>query len=210
MGRQVNLDAPLSEVDKTYLRERGRGYLIHANERKFGVNGENFDPDTMEPGTNSPFYDSNERQKAVYDVGGAPLPGTTLDYNTGRVADRENGVSVEFTGPGHTPGAHDLRGVRGEPEGFDSYEVDENGNPVEEIDDDIVEKVLAIGTVKELRSELKALGVDVPNNARRDDLEQALAIALQDARDEGDENGENEESENESDDNSSGDFPTSE
>lgn len=183
MGRQVNLDAPLSEVDKEYLRERGRGYLIHANERKFGVNGEDYDPETMGPGVHSPFYDSGERQRASYDVGGAPLPNSTLDYNTGRVADRDNGQLVEFSGPGHTPGAHDLSGVRGEPEGFSSYAIDENGHPVEEIDDDIIDEVLAIKSVKEIKTQLTKLKVDFPAGAKRDDLENALAIALQDQRD---------------------------
>jgi hypothetical protein len=103
MGRFVDLNSRLSEEDKQYLRDRGRGYLIPANERRFGTNDEPREPEEFEKaGSNavSPFYQSEVREAAVYDVGGAPLPNTTLDYNTGRVADRDNGKTIEFTGPG--------------------------------------------------------------------------------------------------------------
>src|SRR5215475_5572476 len=131
MGRQINLDEPLSKEDREYLVERGRGYLLAANESRFGTPDNPREPDEgdLGPTSQSPFYDSEERQKAIYDVGGAPLPGTTLDYDTGRIADRENGVLVEYTGPGHTPGAYNLASVR-EPEGFES--IAEEGD--EEID----------------------------------------------------------------------------
>jgi hypothetical protein len=185
MGKQINLDEPLSVEDREYLKSRGRGYLIPANERRFGTPDDPKEPDEFDGGASaqSPFYDSQKRAKAVYDVGGAPLPDVVLDYNTGRVADRDNGVLVEFTGPGHTPGAADLRGRR-EPEGFASYEVDENGNPVDdEIDDDIVQKVLEIPNVATLKKELDKKKVSYDKDAKREELENRLAIALQDERD---------------------------
>lgn len=179
MGRQINLDAPLSEVDKAYLRERGRGYLIPANERRFGADGTRV-PDAHEQvgaPSQSPFYSTPDQQRAVYDVGGAPLPGSVLDYDTGRVADRENGVLAEYTGPGHTPGAHDLGKVY-EPEGFVSQGEDD-------IDDDIVDFVTKLKTKGDVQKKLTDLGVGYESDANRHRLDEQLAIALQDLRDEG-------------------------
>jgi len=183
MGRVINLDAPLSPEDRQYLTERGRDYLIPANERRFGTPENPRTPEEWEQGegsAQSPFYDNHSRQKAVYDVGGAPLPGAVLDYDTGRVADRDDGLVVEFTGPGHTPGAADLRvGGRREPEGFSS-----TGEPGDDdIDDDIVQKVLDIPNVAGLKKELAKKQVEVPSDAKREDLENLLAVTLQDERD---------------------------
>ena len=178
MGRQVDLDSPLSAEDKAFLNGRGRGYLVEVNERRFGADGKR-EPEAHEQAggsTQSPFYDNDEREKAVYDVGGAPLPGTVLDYNTGRIADRDNGVLLEYTGPGHTPGAYDMRH---EAEGFSSRP--DEGD--EEIDEDIVEKVLAYKNVTELRNALKKEKVEFAGDDKRDDLENKLAIHLQDKRD---------------------------
>jgi hypothetical protein len=188
MGILIDHNHRYTDDEKNYLESRGRGYLIPANERRFGTNENPRDPDPHEQHDSeaiSPFYQAEDRHAAVYDVGGAPLPGTVLNYETGRVYDRENGVEVEFTGPGHTPGASNLASVRGEPEGFEGYEVDENGNPVPGIDDDIVEQVLALPNVTAVKKELDALGVDYDSKAKRDDLENALAVALQDKRDAG-------------------------
>ena len=168
MGRLVDLDQPLSEEDKAYLKRRGRGYLIPANERRFAEGG-----NPGEKGANSPFYDSAERAKAVYDQGGAPLPGTTLDYDTGRVADRDNGVFVEPNPPLNSPGHYAAR-VDG---GF--YSSPDEG----EIDDDIVEEVQAISNKTELKKRLESEGVEFDASASREDLEDALAIHLQDKRD---------------------------
>ena len=80
MGRFVDLDKPLSQEDKDYLNTRGRGYLIYANERRFGEDGTREPAEYEKAGapTQSPFYDTQERDRAIYDRGGAPLPGTTL------------------------------------------------------------------------------------------------------------------------------------
>lgn len=181
MGVQINLNKRLSEDEKSYLRQRGRGYLIPANERRFGTEAEPREPGPHEQEDShalSPFYQPEVRLAAVYDVGGAPLPDTTLDYNTGRVADRNNGQLVEYTGPGHTPGAFDLRGTRGEPEGFSSY-----GESDDDIDEDIVNEVLAISSITKLKARLKDEGVDFDSGDKRDELENRLAVALQDKRD---------------------------
>jgi hypothetical protein len=188
MGRQIDSNRRWSEDEKEYLRSRGRGYLIAENERRFGTD-ENpvSSPDQGEDGQESAFYDDSVRQNAIYDVGGAPLPDTVLDYNTGRVFDRENGVLAEFTGPGHTPGAHDLRGRR-EPEGFNSYDVDEQGNPVDDnVDDDIVEHVTNAENKPALVKELtklnkKGFGDEPKGDDSREELENKVAIALQDER----------------------------
>jgi len=181
MGVQINLNKRLTEDEKTYLRTRGRGYLIPANERRFGTEAEPREPGPHEQADSqalSPFYQPETRLAAVYDVGGAPLPDTTLDYNTGRVADRDNGQLVEFTGPGHTPGAYDLRGVRGEPEGFSSY-----GDDDDDIDDDVINEVLSISSVAKLKARLKEENVSFDSDDKREDLENKLAVALQDKKD---------------------------
>lgn len=179
MGRQINLDAPLSQEDKDYLRGRGRAYLIPANERRFGVDGTRV-PDAHEQvgaPSQTPFYSPEHQQRAVYDVGGAPLPGAVLDYDTGRAADRDNGVLVEYTGPGHTPGAYDP-GKNVEPEGFESQGEDD-------IDDDIVGFVTGLKTKSDVQKRLTDLGVGYESDANRHRLDEQLAIALQDLRDEG-------------------------
>lgn len=182
MGKQIDLDSPLSKEDREYLVSRGRGYLLAANERRFGTPDKPKEPDEGDTGptSQSPFYDSAEREKAIYDVGGAPLPGTVLDYDTGRVADRENGVIVEFTGPGHTPGASSLVGRR-EPEGFTSKP--DEGEEGEDIDDDIVQKVLNLPNVTALKKELDKKKIAYAADDKREDLENRLAVALQDERD---------------------------
>lgn len=180
MGIQIDHDQPYTESVKSYLRERGRGYLIAGNERRFGVDGtrvpEPHEGDSAPSVT--PFYSTEAQQKAIYDVGGAPLPGTVLDYDTGRVADRDNGVLVEYTGPGHTPGAYDpARNV--EPEGFASASDDDD------IDDDIVEFVTGLRTKADVQGKLKELGVGFETDANRSRLDEQLAIVLQDLRDDG-------------------------
>ena len=175
MGRFVDLNSPLSQEDKDYLEKRGRGYLIPANERRFGKDG------TKEPAPHevagaaaqSPFYDTQERDRAVYDVGGAALPGTTLDYDTGRVLDRDNGVRLEPNLP-NQPGHF---ATRLEPEGFTSTSDDED-----DIDEDIVEEVLKLH-VAGLKGRLTTMGVEVEADDKKADLQNKLAIALQDERD---------------------------
>ncbi len=181
MGVQVDHDKPYTEEVKAYLRLRGRGYLIPANERRFGVDGTRTpEPhETVGTTTVSPFYDPVAREKAVYDVGGAPLPGAVLDYDTGRVADRNNGTLVEYSGPGHTPGAFDLaKSV--EPEGFTSSSDDDD-----DIDDDIVQFVTKLKSKTVVQERLTTLGVGFDAAANRQQLDEVLAIALQDLRDDG-------------------------
>lgn len=181
MGIPVDHNQPYTEEIKAYLRERGRGYLIHANERRFGVDGTRTPEPHEAAGAPavSPFYDFNEREKAVYDVGGAPLPGTVLDYDTGRIADRNNGVLVEYTGPGHTPGAYDVN-KSAEAEGFNSQSDDDD-----DIDDDIVEYVTKLKSKTLVQEKLTALGISYDSGATRQETDECLAIVLQDLRDDG-------------------------
>lgn len=177
MGRFVDLDKPLSQEDREYLQSRGRGYLLYANERRFGTPDNPREPEEHEKAgapSQSPFYDTQARDRAVYDVGGASLPGTTLDYDTGRTFDRENGVIVEPS-PVNQPGAY-ANHIR-EPEGFDSSSEEDD-----DIDEDIVEEVLKLH-VAGLKGRLTTLGVDVDPDDKKADLQNKLAIALQDERD---------------------------
>ena len=195
MGIAIDHNHRYTQQERDYLLSRGRGYLIPANERRFGTNEEPREPEEWEQeGSHaiSPFYQNEDREAAVYDVGGAPLPNTTLDYNTGRVADRINGKTVEYAGPGHTPGAYDLSAVRGESGGFTSYAVDENGNPIDdEIDDSIVEFVTGLPNKSALVAELNKIksvaeenDVDASYSGSdtREELENTLAVALDDLR----------------------------
>lgn len=176
MGRKVDLDSPLSEEDKSYLKRRGRGYLIAANERRFGEDGKR-QPEEHEMAGGPPghqFYDNSERERAVYDQGGAPLPNTTLDYNTGRVYDRDNGVLVEPAPVLSQPGAY-ATSTQALGEFFEGRDDDDS-----DIDDDIAEEVTNL-KVPELKSRLKA--DDQPTDGDKETLQDRLAIHLQDKRD---------------------------
>jgi hypothetical protein len=181
MGRQVDLNKPLSQEDKNYLVERGRGYLIATNERRFGVDGTRVpEPhEALGAPSQTPFYSTPTQQFAVYDKGGAPLPGTVLDYDTGRLADRENGLLVEYSGPGHTPGAYNLDETFVREEGFDSQPDDDD------IDDDIVKFVTGLKTKGDVQKKLTDIGKSFETDANRGQLDENLAIALQDLRDAG-------------------------
>ena len=67
--------------------------------------------------------------------------------------------------------------------GNNRYEVDENGNPVEEIDEDIVSEVTALKTKADVKLRLDELKVGYDSGATREQLEDSLAVALQDLRD---------------------------
>jgi hypothetical protein len=182
MGIQIDHDKPYTPEIKAYLVERGRDYLIPANERRFGEDGTRVpEPheSTSAPSV-TPFYSTEAQQRAVYDVGGAPLPGTVLDYNTGRVADRDDGVLVEYTGPGHTPGAYDI-----DPDPVDNSEGFNSQPEEDDIDDDIVSFVQAVKTKVILQEKLAYFGVGYESDANRARLEEILAITLQDLRDDG-------------------------
>ena len=184
MGRFIDLNSPLSQVDIDYLKSRGRGYLLDANFRRFGTPDEPRTPEEHEKvvgsPAQSPFYMSAERNAAVYDKGGVPLPGATLDYDTGRAYDRDNGVEHvplhEYNPVGHTAGAHPSP-FTGDAGGFTSRSDDGD-----DIDDDIVEEVQGISNKTELKKRLDKEGVKYESDATREDLEDALAIHLQDAR----------------------------
>ena len=182
MGKAINHDHRYTQEEREYLKSRGRGYMVAVNERRFGT--EENPTDTPEGPQVNPFYDDSVRQKAVYDVGGAPLPNTTLDYNTGRVMDRDNGQLLEYTGPGHTPGAYDLRvdGRRSPTqEGFEEYSDEDEID----IDDDIVQFVVNVPNKNALKEALKAAGAEFHSDDDREELENRLAVALQDKRDAG-------------------------
>jgi len=176
MGRFVDLNQPLSEEDKEYLRNRGRGYLIPANERRFGVDGTETPAEHESSGSaaQSPFYNTDQRAAAVYDTGGAPLPGATLDYDTGRAFDRENGVLVEPRQAGHTPGANPSPWG---PEGFAERDEDDS-----DIDEDIADEVNSY-TVPQLKDHLDKAKVAYEPTDKKSDLQDLLAIHLQDKRD---------------------------
>ncbi len=189
MGKAIDLDSPLSPEDKQYLRDRGRGYLIPANERRFGEDGTR----TPEPhehagaSAQSQFYDNQERDRAVYDQGGAPLPGVVLDHDTGRAYDRENGVTVEFTGPGHTASGYDPR-IGYEAEGFRSGStLDANGNIIDDdqFDPDIVEYVTSAENKGVLQAELTEHEVPFDKDAKREVLQDKLIVFYQDLRNSG-------------------------
>ena len=142
MGRLIDFNQPLSDEDKEYLISRGRGHEIDANERQFGEGGEGADPQKQ-------AFDTEARSQADYDVGGAPLPGSILDTDTGRVIPRQS-----FS--------------EGQPDDGD-------------VDDDIVEEVEALN-VAELKERLRAEGVPFESDAKKADLQDALAIYLHDQR----------------------------
>jgi len=176
MGRQIDLDSPLSVEDKAYLRGRGRGHLIHANERRFGKDGTATPAEHEAAGvpSASAFYDNQERERAVYDQGGAPLPGTVLSYDSGRVADRDNGQFVEFEPPLNSPGQFAHRIANSE-EGF-SGEPDEG-----DVDDDIAEHVQSLSD-EDLDKQAKELVLAFGDGTAREDKEDPVAIALHDQR----------------------------
>lgn len=154
MARHVDLNSPLTEEDVQYLISRGREHQLHANFRRFGPPGDHHEPAEGEEAGKVPgstFYDQEVRGTAVYDIGGGHLPGSTLDYNTGRAFDRENGVTVEPALAGHTPGSYASR--------YDFREgIDEDGS---DIDEDIADHVTSLSAT-DLEKELKEHGLGVP------------------------------------------------
>lgn len=166
MGRYIDPNQPYNEVDKEYLRSRGRGHEIIENERRFGKDGASV-PDELESAGQNPESASfdPELRKGLYDVGGAALPGTILDTDTGRViplSDRSEAPSNSF-----------------------DYIDPETGEVIEDpdhFDDDIIEDVEAIKNIDELKKRLDNERVDHSDITKRKDLEDALIIALQDKR----------------------------
>lgn len=183
MGRVIDENKPFSPEDKQYLIDRGRGYKIPANERRFGVNGDAEPVEGEEAGQSavSPFYDPEPGHHASYDVGGAPLPGAVLDHNTKRVYDRDNGVIVEPTGMGLQHSGSDLAAQR-------DFSEDGKSADGDDIDADIAEYVLdKKKTIPILKDKLDSLEVEYSSDDNKQDLQEKLAIKLQDDRDEGNE-----------------------
>lgn len=189
MSLVLDPNVPWTDEEKEWARTSGRGHLIVANERRF-PDGKKSKADKSEkagaPPVSAQFgpEGTEVRDAAVYDVGGAPLPGATLDYDTGRAIafDAEgNGITVEPNPPVNAPGAY---APYVEPEGFTS--TPDGGD---DIDDDIIDEVLAYKTKADVQKALTAVNKRNPNRQvaftagdDRDTLNDKLAVALQDER----------------------------
>lgn len=178
MSVVLDPNKPWTDDEKEWARASGRGHLIISNERRF-PDGKAAKGDKVgEPPESAQFgvEGTEVRNAAVYDVGGVPLPGTTLSYDNGRAMqfDMEgNGITVE-PAPVNAPGAY---APFVEPEGFTS-----TADGGDDIDDDIVEHVLGLGTKGDVQKELKRLKVGWSSADDRDTLNDKLAVALQDER----------------------------
>lgn len=188
MSLVLDPNKPWSSDEKDWARNCGRGHLIAANERRFGADGTR-EPDEGEAAGSHPesaLYSNDIREAAVYDVGGASLPGATLDYDTGRayaIDGDNNGVLVEPNLPTNAPGAYatEVDGVFGS--------VSDAGD---DVDEDIVEYVLGLKTKKNVTDAIDEFNakhegeVDlVIAYTKADDryvLNDKLALGLQDER----------------------------
>ena len=168
MGRYIDPNQPFSESDKDFLRSRGRANEIIENERRFGADGTRV-PDELEQAGHDPesaSFDGDERDDNDYDVGGAPLPGTVLDTDTGRV--------IPLKDRSDATGAFDY--------------VDPNTGEVLEdpdaFDEDIIEHVEGLPNIDAVKAELKQVDPNGDHSGltKRRDLDDALIIALQDKR----------------------------
>lgn len=167
MGRYINTDEPLSDEDKQFLQSRGRQNEVDENVRRFGHDGNGgeaaVNPEFEGAGgpAESTSFDPEERAAATHDVGGAPLPGTFLERDTGRVVP-----------------------LKPRSEGFDN--IDPNTGEVvqdpDHFDEDIIEEVEQIETVKLLKERLVHEKIDFEGKTSKEDLQDALIIGLQDKR----------------------------
>jgi hypothetical protein len=182
MSLVLDPNRPWTDEEKQWARTSGRGHLIVANERRFPDGKASkasknekagSPPESVQFGPEGTFV----REAAVYDVGGAALPGTTLSYDNGRAMqfDAEgNGITVEPNPPVNAPGAY---APFVEPEGFTS--TPEGGD---DIDEDIVDFVLGLETKADVQKELKKRKVSFSSGDNRDDLNDKLAVAMQDEK----------------------------
>ncbi|AZS12560.1 hypothetical protein HWB99_gp024 [Mycobacterium phage DrLupo] len=193
MSLVLDPNRPWTKEEKEWARSSGRGYMVETNERRFpGGKAKNAarHEKAGEPPESAQFGALGEqaRQAAVYDVGGVALPGTTLDYDTGRALqfDAEgNGVAVEPNIPVNSPGAFATVALRQESEGFGSY-----SDSGDDIDDDIVDYVLGLKTKADVQKALDEANANAPEQFRqsytksedRDSLNDKLALVLQDTR----------------------------
>lgn len=193
MSLVLDPNRPWTDDEKEWARTSGRGYLIETNERRFpggkaskaaSHEKAGASPESAQFGVHGQFV----REAAVYDVGGVPLPGTTLDYDTGRALqfDAEgNGVTVEPSLPINSPGAYASSAMLAEAEGFGSY-----SDQGDDVDDDIVETVLAYKTKDDVKAAIDEANKSAPaqfrqsysSNDDRNDLNDKLALVLQDTR----------------------------
>ncbi|AAN02076.1 gp22 [Mycobacterium phage Barnyard] len=193
MSLVLDPNRPWTKEEKEWARSSGRGYLVETNERRFpGGKAKNALPHEQagEPPESAQFGQLGEmaRQAAVYDVGGVPLPGTTLDYDTGRALqfDAEgNGVAVEPEIPVNSPGAFATVALRQESEGFGSY-----SDQGDDVDEDIIDYVLSLKTKDDVKAAIDEANKKAPAEYRqtyssgddRDALNDKLALVLQDTR----------------------------
>ncbi|AVO25996.1 hypothetical protein SEA_THUMB_16 [Mycobacterium phage Thumb] len=169
MGRYIDPNQPYTDEDKKYLRSRGRGAEIIENERRFGEDGKK-EPDELERAGYDPesaSFDGDDRDEATYDVGGAPLPGTVLDTDTGRViplSDRSDTGAFEYVDPNTGEVVED-------PDAFD---------------EDIIEFVEGLPNVDSVKAKLKEVDPNAETSglSKRREWDDALIIALQDQRNE--------------------------
>lgn len=180
MSLVLDPNKPWTEDEKQWARSSGRGHLIVTNERRFpdGKDSKEYDKAGVVPESAQFSPEGTEvREAAVYDVGGAPLPGTTLSYDNGRAMqfDMEgNGITVEPNPPVNAPGSY---APFVEPEGFVSM-----ADGGDDIDDDIVEFVLDLKTKADVQKELTDRKVGWSSADDRDTLNDKLAVAMQDER----------------------------
>lgn len=167
MGRYIDPNQPFDDDTVEFLESRGRHGEVVENRRRF-PNGEASAADIHEGAGENPesaSFDTDDRSGADYDVGGAPLPGRVLDVDTGRVIPLNERTET--------------------PEGL-SFIDPETGEEIKDpnaFDPDIVEHVESIKNVDELKKRLKDEKVDFTGKTKREDLEDALIVALQDKRD---------------------------
>jgi hypothetical protein len=193
MSLVLDPNRPWTKEEKEWARSSGRGYMIATNERRF-PDGKASKAEKHEkagaPPESAQFGPNGElaRQAAVYDVGGVALPGTTLNYDTGRAIQYDmegNGVTVEPEPPINSPGAFATVTVTQESEGFSSY-----SDQGDDVDEDIIEYVLSLSTKAEVMQAIDDANKKAPERFRqtytksddRDTLNDKLALVLQDTR----------------------------
>lgn len=193
MGRYINPDEPMSDVDKEFLKGRSRGDEVIENERRFPPDGEAAPHEAAGFMPTKIGYDYEKQAQKVEDAGGLEVQRIPTDEQ-GRPMVEEYGY-VEGTFHVDDLPADDDDDEVEVVDDETPADTDENGEPIpngdngadddsepDDLDDDILEQVLAFDTVDELKAELKKHKQPVSGN--KDELIDRLANALQDERDE--------------------------